>query len=192
VAAEICALLAFAAARSHDHIGLLAFSDRIERYLPPAKGLRHAQHLIAEALKPAQGSGTDLAGALDYLNRVQRGNGVLILLSDFICGDFRLPLLAAARRHDVVAISLTDALDADLPDLGLIQLTDPETGSTRLVDSGDAAVRAAYSAHEAARLADLEGRFAAAGATHLVIANHESPLRALTRLFQSRARRQSR
>jgi uncharacterized protein (DUF58 family) len=194
LAAEVCSLLAFAAARSHDRVGLLSFTDRIERYLPPAKGTRHAQRLIAEALQPPTSSsrGTDLAGALDYLGRVQRRGCMLFIVSDFLSGDFRLALAAAARRHDVVAVSVTDPLDASLPDVGLLQVVEAETGVRRLVDTGNATVRQAWKQQAAMRQAELRGEFSTAGIAHLTVSTDRSPIHALDRFFRDRQRRLSR
>lgn len=193
VAAELCALLAFAAARSNDRIGLLSFTDRIEHYLAPAKGARHARRLIAEVLRASPaGRGTDLAGALDYLERVLRQRSILFLVSDFVSADFRVPLAAAARRHDVVAISVSDTLDEELPAAGLLRLADAETGAPRLVDSGDARVRQAYRAHAASRRDALSRVLASAGVEHLVVPGDGSPVQALTRFFHGRQRRLSR
>ena len=133
VAAEICALLAFAAVRSHDRVGLLCFTDRIESYVPPGKGPRHAQRLIADVLRQSpSGRGTDLAGALRYLQRVLHRGSILFLISDFIAPEFRLPLAAAARRHDVVAVSVTDPTDDELPAEGFCasSMWKPESGAS--------------------------------------------------------------
>lgn len=193
VAAEVCALLAFAAARSNDRVGLLCFSERIERYLPPAKGGRHAQRLIAEVLGATSGGrGTDLAGALDYLGRVQRRPSILFLVSDFLSGDFRLPLAAAARRHDVVAVAIGDVLDEALPEVGLLAVADAEGDGRRLLDSGDARVRLAYREYAARRRAALSQAFATAGVEQLEVATDAAPVQALTRFFHGRRRRLSR
>jgi uncharacterized protein (DUF58 family) len=192
-AAEIVALLAFAAARSNDRVGLLTFTDRVERYIPPAKGPRHAKWLIAEGLRQAPaGKGTDLAGALNYLNRVQRRSAILFLISDFVAADFRLPLAAAARRHDVVAITLTDPIDHQLPDVGLVEVTDAETGNRRLIDTDNAEVMAAYGRHAARRNAALKQTFAAAGVEYLAIDTSTAPVQCLVRFFLGRQRRLSR
>ena len=193
VAAEVCALLIYAALRSNDRVGLMTFTDRIERYVPPARGARHARRLVAEVLQPPPGGqGTDLAAALNYLDKVQRRGTILFILSDFFAAGFSRPLAAAARRHDVVAISLTDPADAWLPDAGLLQVADVETGYRRLVDSGDAGVCEAYRRHAAVRQADLEQTFSAAGVEHLAIGTDTPPVQALTRFFLGRQRRLSR
>jgi uncharacterized protein (DUF58 family) len=190
VVAETCALLTFAALRSHDRVGLLTFTDRVERFVPPAKGARHAQRLIAGVLRDApSGRGTDLAGALEYLARVLRRGSILFVVSDFLAADFHLPLSAAARRHDVVAISVTDPHDDALPDGGLVRLADAETGARRLVDSSDADVRRAYERHAARRRSGLSEVLSAAGVEQLAIATGTAPVQALTRFFHGRRRR---
>jgi uncharacterized protein (DUF58 family) len=192
-AAEIVALLAFAAARSNDRVGLLTFTDRVERYIPPAKGSRHVQQLIAEGLQQAPiGSGTDLAGALNYLNRVQRRNAILFLVSDFLTDDFLLPLGAAARRHDVVAITVTDPMDRQLPSVGLAEVMDAESGKSRLIDTDNAKVRQAYGHHAAQRSGALKQTFAAAGVEYLSVDTSASPAQCLAGFFLNRQRRLSR
>jgi uncharacterized protein (DUF58 family) len=117
---------------------------------------------------------------------------ILFLVSDFVTTDFRVPLAAAARRHDVVAISVSDPLDEDLPAAGLLRLADAETGALRLVDSGDAGVRQAYRAHAASRRDALARTLAGAGVEHLGVPGDASPVQALTRFFHGRQRRLSR
>lgn len=193
MAAEVCAILSFAAARSHDRLGMLAFTDRVECYVPPGKGMRHAQKLVAEVLlKPPAGTGTDLAMALDYLERVHRRGCILFILSDFHSGDFSLPLAAAARRHDVVAVAFADPLDEALPDAGLLRVKDAETGDLLLIDTGDAGVRQSYREHALARRESLEQSLAAAGVELLVMDTETSPLQALVRFFHRRRQRLSR
>lgn len=187
LAAEICALLAFAAVRSNDRVGLIMFTDRIERHVPPAKGSRQAQRLLAGLRQSPARRGTDLAGALAYLARIQRRPCVVIIISDFIAADFRLPLIAAARRHDVVVVSVTAPIDADLPDVGLLDVVDPETGERRLIDTGNATVRAAFHEQASATQAARCRLFAEAGVEHLDIGVDASPVQALTRFFLDRS-----
>jgi uncharacterized protein (DUF58 family) len=192
-AAEACALLAFAAARSNDKVGLLTFTDRVEHYLPPRKGTRHAQRLVAQILTAfPKGHGTDLTLALDHLQRVQRRNAIVFLVSDFQAPDFRLALTAAARRHEVVAVSLNDPLDAQLPSLGVLDVLDPENGTRRLVDSRSSGVRLAYAKSWAESRARLKETFAAAGIEHLALATDSPAVLSLTRFFLDRQRRMSR
>jgi uncharacterized protein (DUF58 family) len=192
VAAEVAALLILAASRGNDRVGLLAFSAGIDQYLPAAKGPRHAQRLIAEISRGPEGQGSDLAGALRYLEKVQRRGAIVFLLSDFIATEFRLPLAAAARHHDLVAIRIDDPLDHELPAAGLIQVMDPETGARRLIDSSNAKVREAWARHARQRLDSLGQTLKSAGVEHLVVSGAEAPVHALARFFQNRQRRMSR
>jgi uncharacterized protein (DUF58 family) len=188
-AAEVCALLAFAAARSNDRVGIVTCTDRIEQFIPPAKGARHAQRIIAALVsrQPA-GQGTDLPGALDYLDRVTRRGATLCLVSDFQSVNFRTQLAAVARRHDVVALVITDPDDRELPDAGLLQVRDPETGDRHLIDTGAAQVRRAYRQESAARRDELLRGFAAAGVRYLEVDTAQAPLYPLIRFFQARQR----
>ena len=191
-AAEICALLSFAAVRSNDRVGLISFTDRIESYIPPAKGARHAQRLIAALVQSPEGHGTDLAAALSYLERVQRRRAVLFLVSDFLAADFRLPLAAVCRRFEVIAVTPTDTIDEDLPAIGLVRVVDPETGTRHLVDAGAPEVREGYRKHAAMRRGVLAQVFADAGVEHLAVDSGVPPVEALGRFFDSRRRRLSR
>jgi uncharacterized protein (DUF58 family) len=189
VAAEICALLAGAAARSNDRIGLLTFGNGIEKYIPPGKGTRHARRLIAEiAEHPATAGRTDLTGALDYLHRVSRRPLILFIISDFICDDFRTALTAAARRHDVVAVTISDPHDLNLPDVGLLRVADAETGTERLIDTSSLTVRSAYTRFATNRHTAMQKTIAAAGADLFPVSTATPPLQALSRFFQARKR----
>jgi len=188
-AAEVCALISFAAARSNDRLGLLTCTDRVERFIPPGKGARHAERIVAAITsgRPA-GSGTDLAGALEHLDRVARRAATLCIVSDFRCGDFRSALCAASRRHDVVAVMVTDDYDLELPEVGLLQVADPETGSRHLIDAGSPRVRQAYAAGAVARRAEVRGIFASAGVTSLEVKTGVPAVHALARFFTARHR----
>lgn len=146
VAAEIAALLALAATTNQDRIGLLAFSDRTEKYIAPAKGRSHVMRLIRDLLSLAPiGSGTDIGEALDYASRVLRRRSVVFIVSDFQGSrDYEKSLRVLASRHDVVAITLMDPREVELVDAGVIELEDAETGEMLLVDTSSAAIRAAY------------------------------------------------
>ena len=189
VAAEVCALLAFAAARSNDRVGLLTCAQAVEQFIPPAKGGRQAQRIVAALLtRPPAGRGTDLPGALDYLNRVSRRGATLCIVSDFQSFDFRSQLAAVARRHDVVAVLVSDLSDRELPEAGLLQVVDPESGSRRLIDTGSPRVREQYRREAAVRREELLGGFAAAGVKCLEVNTGEPPVHTLARFFQSRQR----
>lgn len=143
--AEVGALLSFTALQNNDRVGLAAFTDEVELYLPPRKGRAHGLRVIREIAEyvPAR-RGTNLTEALRYLNRVQRRRAVVFLISDFLDDDFSKPLRVAAARHDLVAVRVTDPLEKQLPDLGLVHWVDAETGEQQWVDTGDRRVRRAY------------------------------------------------
>jgi len=155
-AAEVAAVLALSAVRNNDRVGLVLFTDSVEHVVPPRKGRRHALRLIRDllAFRPA-GRGTDMAGGLDYAARLLAHRGVLFLVSDFVTehpggsatlAAWERSLRIASRRHDVVAVRITDPAENVLPDVGLLALRDPESGRETVVDSSNAAVRNAYAA----------------------------------------------
>ncbi|GAB4147348.1 MAG: DUF58 domain-containing protein [Planctomycetota bacterium] len=154
-AALFCGCIAFAAARNNDKAGLVAFSDRIETYVPGKKGRHHVLRLVREVFAPAaEGTGSDLALALDFVGRVQRKRAVVFVVSDFLLdSDYERPLRLLAQRHDVIAVRLRDPRTESLPESGLLRLRDVESGAERWVDCGSRAVRDAY-----ARIADEDRR----------------------------------
>jgi uncharacterized protein (DUF58 family) len=147
VAAEVCALLAFSAIRNNDRVGLLIFTDREERYVPPRKGRNHVLRVIREVLtfEPA-GRRTNLTLALESLSRGIRRRSVAFVVSDFLDSGFEQSLRIANRKHDLVAISLSDPREMELPPVGILELEDAETGRTLLVDTWDRQVRERYAA----------------------------------------------
>lgn len=145
LATEVCSILAFSAVRNNDKVGCLLFSDEVELFIPPQKGRKHVLRVIRELLyfKP-QGKGTNLGNAIQFLSRVLKRKAVVFLVSDFMDAEFETPISVVSRRHDVVPIVVTDALEEELPDAGLVELEDAETGEVRLVDSSNADVRAKF------------------------------------------------
>ena len=145
VAAEVAALLAYTAIKSHDRVGLIAFSDQVELYIPPKKGRGHVWRVIRAilTLEPSH-RGTDLAAALDYLGRVSRRRAVAFLLSDFWDAGFDDRLRVAARRHDLTAIPVLDRREAELPPVGIVELQDAETGAVVWLDTFDRKAVADY------------------------------------------------
>lgn len=162
--AELTGLLAFAAIANRDRVGLIRFSDRIEQYLPPRAGTTHALRVVREILVPtAARRTTDLAGALQFLLRVQRRPALVFLISDLFAPDFQRPLRVAARRHDLIALQLGDPLEQALPAAGLVLFEDAETGQRRVIDSSSAAVRSRIAAAAARRAAATETLLRQAG-----------------------------
>ena len=195
-AAELCALLAFSAIKNNDKVGLLLFSDHIERFIPPRKGASHVLRIIREVLgyQPSQ-SGTDIAQALEYLGRVLHKRGVVFLLSDFLSPDFKRPLGILARRHDLIAISLIDRRELVIPPLGLIEFHDAERGTVRLVDTADSGFQMRYQEQGRKRQQGLERLFGSLNVDHIPIVLEAGEKREvghvdeLVRFFKQRERR---
>ena len=145
LASELAAVLAMSAIRNNDRVGTLLFTDQVEHVVPPRKGRRHALRLMRDllAFEPEK-RGTDVALATDYLNKMLSHKAIIFVVSDFMSPDIERPLKLLAQRHDVVAVTVEDPSELDLPDIGLARLTDPETGETVDVDTSDPAVRTAY------------------------------------------------
>lgn len=145
--AEVAATLAFSAIQNNDKIGVLFFTDRIEKYVPPAKGKKHILYIIRELLEfRPQSRATDLSVPLSYLTRLVKKRCTAFLISDFQSepDSYEKTLLMSARKHDIVAIRIFDRREADLPNVGLVRFRDAETGQTYWVDTADSSVRKAY------------------------------------------------
>lgn len=168
--AEIFSVLAFAAASNSDEVGLILFTEKVERYIPPAKGMVHVQRLIREflAFEP-RGTTTNLAGALEFFLRVRRKRSFVFVLSDFLADRFEPELRSCAARHDLVALSIFDAREETLPDCGLVELEDPESGRSRIIDTGDRKARAAFAASARLRRENLFRDLRSIGVDHLRI-----------------------
>ena len=145
VMATISALLAFSAIKNNDRVGLLIFTSQVEMFIPPQKGKKHVLRVIRELLyfKPRE-RGTDLSGALEYLNKILKRKAVVFVVSDFATGDFERPIKMLARKHDGVAITVWDPREKEIPDVGFIELEDAETGETILVDTSDEEFRRTF------------------------------------------------
>jgi len=190
IAAEVSAVLAFAAIRNNDRVGALLFSDRIERFLPPRRGRRHVLAVVRELLWPEPLSrGTDLAAALTYLSRVAVKRAIVFLVSDFRSQGFERALRLAHRKHDVIAIHLRDPREEELPPVGLIALEDAETGERRVVDASSPRVREAWAASERARRTALDRLFRTSGIDAIEIDTTRPYDRPLLAFFRARERR---
>lgn len=193
VAAEIAALLVFSALENGDRAGMLLFTDRIERYVPPRKGKKHGLRLITEALAfQPQGRGTDIANALGHLTSAQRRKAVVFILSDFLAEGWETSLAVLARRHDVVPVIVSDPVEEKLPELrGLWPMVDAESGESVLVDLSDKRTREQYAlrAQQAREKRDRVFRKLALDAVRVKPGDdYVAPLAAL---FRARARRRS-
>jgi uncharacterized protein (DUF58 family) len=192
VAAMLTGLLAFSAVKNNDRIGLILFSDQIERFVPPKKGRKHVLRLLAEILSPRPANPkTDLAVPLEYLSRIGRRRTVCFLISDFHAppDSFVQPLRIAARRHDVVPIVIRDPMEAELPKIGLAPFEDLETGEEVWLDTTSRRVREAYREQNEARLKRLMQTFRRSKLDAISVETGGSYEQALVQFFQLRARR---
>jgi len=145
LAVELCAVLAFSAIKNHDKIGLMTFTDTVEKYIPPKKGKNHVLRVIRELLYfQPQRPGTNLQAALDFLNKVIKRKAVVFVVSDFLAPNYEQALRVTSRKHDVIPITITDPREMELPDMGLVEFEDAETGAQMLLDTTDANTRMAF------------------------------------------------
>ena len=191
IAAEVTSLLALTAIRNQDKIGLILFSDKIVKYLPPRKGRQPVMRLVREVLAAEDDAtgGTDIAGALKFLNGVQKRRAVVFLVSDFQnSGEpYRKLLRVVARRHDVIGVPITDPAEMELPDAGLAELEDPETGELVLVDTSDKRVRAAFAATAQEASEARDRFFARTGIDTVPVWTDRPYIQAVRSLFKRRA-----
>ena len=154
LASELAAVLAMSAIRNNDRVGAVLFTDRIEHVVPPRKGRRHALRLMRDLLVyEPEGKGTDFAGALEYTGKMLGHKAIIFVVSDFQSPDLEQPLKLLAQRHDVVAVTVDDPSEEELPDIGLARFVDPESGETLDIDTSDAGVRARFTEAVQAELA---------------------------------------
>ncbi len=190
LAAELCAVLAFSAIRNKDRVGLVIFTDRIEKFVPPGKGSRHVLRVIREVLyfRP-QGRGTDISEALDYLNRVIRRRSVVFLVSDFLSAGFERALRVSARRHDLVALLVRDPREEELLPAGLVRLEDAESGKEVLLDTSSPLVRSGYARTARERREAAAEIFRSGGVDWMNIRTGEPYEPVLLEFFHRRERR---
>jgi len=190
LAAEFCAVLAFAAAKNNDKVGLLIFTDQTELYIPPKKGVSHMLRLVRELLyfkMPKRR--TDISQALDYLAKVIRKRATVFLVSDFIETDFKKPLSLLNKRHDVIAVSVRDRAEIELPNIGLVELADAETGQITLVDTSSRQFRNKYSSTSAQRFDNLTNMLRTINVDCISINTDKPYIQDLVRFFHMRHRR---
>ena len=193
IEAEICAILAFSAIKNSDRVGLIAFTDQIEKFLRPRKGKDHVLRVIREVLYfQPQGRGTDLGMALQYMYKTITKRSVVFVISDFMSGDYSQPLRVAAHKHDVIAITVTDPREEDIPPVGLVELEDAESGETTLIDSSDRHTREMFRRWARERRANREALFRAVGVDALELHTDRPYEVPLVRFFHRRARRMAR
>jgi uncharacterized protein (DUF58 family) len=190
LATELCAVLAFSAIQNNDKVGVIFFSDRIEKFIPPKKGRSHILMIIRELIdfKP-ESKGTDVAEALRYFTSAIKKKCTAFILSDFMSPAFEQQLKLANKKHDVIALRLYDKTEEEFPDLGLIPVKDEESGMLSWINTGDRKVRQAFKAEALRRNALLKDVFSKSAVDFTSIGTHESYITPLRTLFKKRERK---
>lgn len=184
---EMAATLAFSAINNNDKVGVIFFSNKIEKYIPPKKGRQHALYIVRELLTvEPKTSGTNLDEAIRYFNNTTRQKSIAFLLSDFLDSGYQNDLKVIGKRHDVIGIKVYDKMDMNLPDLGLLQMKDAETGNTKWVDTSDAMVRHNYQQHFLKESDACKSNFRKAGAELLHVRTDEDYIKILQQFFLRR------
>lgn len=187
---EICAVLAFSAIKNGDKVGLILFTDEIEKVIPPKKGRLHVLRLIREMLTAEpKGSGTDISEALAYVNRLLNRRAIVILASDFQDSDYDKQLKITNRKHDLVNIFINDKFEDELPDLGLVPLRDAETGQEVLVDTSSQKVREQYQKKRKVAKHELRDQFLRMKVDMIELETNTSYIRPLMTFFRRRMHR---
>jgi len=186
---ELTATLAFSAIQNHDKIGVIFFSDRIEKFIPPKKGKSHILRIVRELLqfKP-EGKGTNIKSALEYLNNVQKKHCICFVISDFLDENFENALRITSKRHDVVALRVYDQHEKIFPAIGLIKIEDNETGKSLWVNTSGKALRSRFMKNIQKRDEQLKSIFSKSGVDVAQIATDEDYVKPLMNLFKRRAR----
>ena len=186
---EICAVLAFSAINNNDKVGVIFFSDRIEKFIPPKKGRGHILLIIRELINfEPKGSGTDLSVGLEYLNSVIKKRSICFLLSDFMTRGYDDALRIAGKRHDIIGLHIVDPSEEQLPPVGLLRAMDAETGERIWIDASDKHTRAQYADWYAENLAYFKSTFLRSGVDNLSIRTTENYANALLGFFKKRAK----
>ena len=188
LAAELSTLLAFAAEANNDKTGLIAFTDHIESYIRPKKGMQHVLRMARELLylRP-RGHGTNIAAAADLLMRVSKRPAVAFIISDFHATGYEASLRLAAQKHDITALSLTDPRELELPRAGLVRLRDTETGRDMLIDTEDRAQREQFVTASAERVVSRRRLLAGLGVDEVALRTDRSYIQPLMAYFHARA-----
>ncbi|MGB2650649.1 MAG: DUF58 domain-containing protein [Candidatus Omnitrophota bacterium] len=190
LAAELCSVIAFSAIQNNDKVGMLTFTDRVEKFVPPRKGVRHVLRVVREAIyNTPEGTGTDINNILEYLNRVSTRRTITFLVSDFFAPDFKKTLSITNKRHDVIAVTITDPAELTLPKAGIVKLHDAETGTPFEVDTSNPSLRKAYEERSGEFMSKRTEVFRSTGVDSIDIRTNLSYVEPLIRFFKMRERR---
>lgn len=190
LAAELCSVIAFSAIQNNDKVGVLTFTDKVEKSIPPRKGVRHVLRVIREALyNTPVGYKTDINGVLERLNRVTRRRTITFVISDFFAKDFKKTLAITNKRHDVIAVTITDPAELELPNAGVVKLHDAETGEPYTVDTSDPEVRRSFKKNSEKMIARREEVFRSAKVDRIDIHTDKPYAEPLIQFFKMREKR---
>lgn len=190
LATELCAVLAFSAIQNNDKVGVIFFSDKIEKFIPPKKGRSHILMIIRELLAfQPENQGTNVGQALKYFTSVIRKRCTAFVISDFLSPSFEQELRIANKKHDIVALKLYDKHEEEFPDLGLIPMQDAETGQIQWINTSDKEVRNTFRAEALRRNEELRNQFRRSGVDFTSIGTHEQYIKPLVTLFKQRGAR---
>ncbi len=190
LAAELASVLAFAATKSNDKVGLIIFSDHIEKFIPPKKGTTHVWRVIKEVLQHQPVSTkTDITAALNYLNQVTKRKAVAFLVSDFIAAGYEKALRVTNKKHDLISICITDPRELELPAAGIVEVQDAETGELQLIDTADRNFRKGYALLAEKRLSDTFELFRSAGVDYIDIRTNVPYIDPILKFFRLREKR---
>jgi len=190
IAAEICAVLAFSAIKNNDKVGLILFTDRIEKFVPPKKGRSHILRIIRELIsfEPA-GTGTNIRQALEYFNHVNKKRTIAFLISDFIDDGYEKILRIISKKHDVIAVEISDPREEELPDVGLMKLRDAETNEERWIDTGNAVIRREFRRHWLSKTAERKSLFVRSKVDAIPVRIDRPYIKPIVDFFKLRERR---
>ena len=185
---EVAATLAFSTIQNNDKVGVIFFSDKIEKFIPPKKGKKHVLHIIRELLvfEPSSRQ-TDIGGALKYFTNAIKKHSTAFVISDFMDHGFDRTLQIANRKHDIAALQVYDIREAEIPNVGLIKLKDAETGERIWIDTADKRLRTSYKHKWNERQLELQKTFKQSGVDSVTMSTNEDYVRALMKLFRLRA-----
>lgn len=190
IAAEICAVLAFSAIRNNDKVGLILFSDKIEKFISPKKGKSHILRIVRDLLShEPEGTGTDISGALEYLNHVIKKRSIAFVMSDFIDKDYNNALRIVSKRHDVIAVTMNDPRERELPEIGLIKMKDAESGEERWIDTSNSLVQKAFRKYWLEHESHLRHALLSTKVDRINIEIHKPYIRPLVDFFKMRESR---
>ncbi|MEI2673096.1 MAG: DUF58 domain-containing protein [Chitinophagaceae bacterium] len=184
---EIAAVLSFSAINNNDKVGVILFSDRIEKFIPPKKGKSHILRIISDLLElTPEGKGTNIAQALQYFNNVVNKKSIAFVFSDFMDKGYEKPLMIAARKHDVIGVHIHDKREEELPDAGIIRMFDPEKNDTILVDTSNKKVRDRYRSNYLKNVQEFKSTFIKSGADTISIHSQKPYINELHSFFRKR------